>query len=57
MAGTIRGVNATTVFWANSRKVNTHSIAVDCTSSSRMSAKYQSANPAQRPMQVPYSPG
>ena len=30
----IRGVNATTVFCANSRKFKIHSMAVDCTSSS-----------------------
>jgi len=34
MAGTIRGVNATTVLCANSKNVKIHSIAVDCTSSS-----------------------
>ena len=34
IAGTILGMKATTVICANSRKVRTHSIAVDCTSSS-----------------------
>lgn len=34
MAGTIRGVKDTTVFWAKSKKLRIQSIAVDCTSSS-----------------------
>lgn len=34
MAGTIRGVKATTVLWANSKNVRIHSMAVDWTSSS-----------------------
>lgn len=36
MAGTIRGVNEITVFWAKSKNVKIHSIAVDWTSSSKI---------------------
>ena len=43
MAGTMRGVKATTVLCANSKNVKIHSIAVLCTSSSAVSSCQRSA--------------